>query len=139
MNFSTNISVYGQSHEHLSDFAFVNMANVTLVRHDSYFSHVKSALKQDTLTALRQAPMDLPDSVLKRDEDMASLKTKVGPMDSPVVGGTIVFTPTRGWINRHRKSGKPTWKQLGRLSKKKGGCQSIKFSSRPARGQPSYK
>ena len=38
--------------EHLSDFAFVSMANVTLVRLDSYLAQVKSGLKQDTLAAL---------------------------------------------------------------------------------------
>ena len=39
---------------------FVFMANVTLVRRDSYLAHVKSGLKQDTLPALCQTALDLP-------------------------------------------------------------------------------
>ena len=37
--------------------------------------------------------------------------TRVGPMDSPVVGGTIVSTLTRGWITSHRN--KSLVNQLG--------------------------
>ena len=58
---------------HLSDFAFVSMANMTLLRRDSYLAHVKSELKQDSLAALRQAPLDLPtlfpDPVLRKAEE----------------------------------------------------------------------
>ena len=46
--------------EHLSDFIFVYMANITLCRKDSYLAHVKSGLKKDTLASLHQAPLDLP-------------------------------------------------------------------------------
>ena len=59
--------------EHLSDSAFVSMANVTLVRWDSCLAHVKCSLKQDTLAALHQAPLGLitlfPDSVLRKAEE----------------------------------------------------------------------
>ena len=48
--------------EHLSDFVFVSMANVTLGRRDSYLALVKCGLKQDTLAALHQAPLDLQPS-----------------------------------------------------------------------------
>ena len=61
MNFSTSVTqCVAKAMEHLSDFAFVSMANMTLVRRDSYLAHVKFGLKQDTLTDLRQAPLDLP-------------------------------------------------------------------------------
>ena len=74
MNFSTSIThCVAKAMEHLSDFTFVSMANVTLCKRDSYLAHLKSGLKQDTVAALRQAPLDLPtlflDSVLKRAED----------------------------------------------------------------------
>ena len=70
MNFSTSITqCVPKAMEHLSDFTFVSMANLTLFRRDSHLAHVKSALKQDTLAALSQAPLDfpilLPDSVEK--------------------------------------------------------------------------
>ena len=48
--------------------AFVSIGNVTLVRRDSYLRNAKAGLKQDTPTALCQAPLDLhtlsPDCVL---------------------------------------------------------------------------
>ena len=67
--------------EHLSDFTFVSMVNLTLWRRDSYLAHVKSRLKQDTLAALRQAPLDLPtlfpNTVLKRaEEDIGRFEEK---------------------------------------------------------------
>ena len=38
--------------EHLSDFVFVSMANLTLARQDSYLSHLRTGIKLDTLAAL---------------------------------------------------------------------------------------
>ena len=63
--------------EHLTDFVFVNMANTTLLRRDSYFSYLKAGVKVDTLTALRSVPLELdtlfPDSVIKQaEEDIAN-------------------------------------------------------------------
>ena len=92
MNFSTSITqCVAKAMEHLLDFACVSMANVTLIRRDSYLAHVKSRLKQDTLAALRQAPLDLPtlfpDSELKRTSVV--LRTRVSHIVSPVAGGTI--------------------------------------------------
>ena len=54
---------------------------MTLVRSDFYLAHVKSGLKQDTLAALRQAPLDLPtlfpDSVLRKaEEDISKFEDK---------------------------------------------------------------
>ena len=43
--------------EHLTDFVFVTMENLTLVRRDSYLSHVKNGIKHDTLAALRPGPL----------------------------------------------------------------------------------
>ena len=67
--------------EHLSNFVFVSMANVTLVRRDFHLAHAKSGLKQDTLAALCQAPLDLPtlfpDSVLRKtEEDISKFEDK---------------------------------------------------------------
>ena len=54
MNFSTSITqCTAKAMEYLSDFAFVSMANVTLVRRDSYLAHVKSGLKQDISSPTR--------------------------------------------------------------------------------------
>ena len=48
-----------KSMEHLTDFVFVNMANTTLLRRDSYLSYLKAGVKADTLNALRSAPLQL--------------------------------------------------------------------------------
>ena len=74
MNFKATITqCMSKAMEHLSDFTFVSMVNVTLVRRDSYLAYVKSSLKQDTLAALHQAPLDLPtlfpDSVLRQAKE----------------------------------------------------------------------
>ena len=58
MDFNSSIcQAMAKTMEHLSDFVFVSMANLTLARRDSYLSHVKSRIKPDTLVALRTAPL----------------------------------------------------------------------------------
>ena len=56
-----------------SDFVFILMANITLVKIDSYRDHLSSCIKQDTLATLRTAPLHLatlyPDDVYKKAED----------------------------------------------------------------------
>ena len=74
MSFNSSIAqCMAKTMEHLSDFAFVSMYNFSLACRDSYMAHMKSGIKQDTLTSLRQAPMDLPtlfpDSLMKKAED----------------------------------------------------------------------
>ena len=94
MYFSTSITqCLAKAMAHLSFFAFVSMANVTLISRNSYLDHVKSGLKKDTLAALNQAP-------LKRI--LVDLRTRVGPMDCPVARGTIDFTLTNGRTDKHR-------------------------------------
>ena len=66
-----------RSIEHLTDFVFVNMANLTLIRRDSYLSYLKAGIKADALAALCTTPLHLttlfPDSVTKQaEEDIAS-------------------------------------------------------------------
>ena len=41
--------------KHLSDFVFMFMANVTLVRRDTYLEHLRSGSKLETLVSLRNA------------------------------------------------------------------------------------
>ena len=56
---------------------FVNIANTTLLRRDSYLFYLKAGVKADTLNALRSAPLELdtlfPDAVIKQaEEDIAN-------------------------------------------------------------------
>ena len=59
--------------EHLTEFVFVNMANATLLRRDSYMAYLKAGVKADTLNALRTSPLHLdtlfPDSCVKKAEE----------------------------------------------------------------------
>ena len=58
--------------EHLTDFIFVNMANTTLLRRDSYLSYLKAGVKADTLNALRSAPLELDTLIKQAEEDIAA-------------------------------------------------------------------
>ena len=71
-----------KSMKHLTDFVFVNMANVTLLRRDSYLAYLKAGIKADTLAALRTAPLHLstlfPDSVINKQRKTSPTMIKVG-------------------------------------------------------------
>ena len=74
MDFNSSIcQAMAKSMEHLTDFVFVNMANVTLLRRDSYLAYLKAGIKADTLAALRTAPLHIstlfPDTVIKQAEE----------------------------------------------------------------------
>ena len=68
MSFAT-----GKSLQHLSDFTFTQMANLTLVRRDSYLEHLKQGVKPDTFSALRNCPLNgyalFPDAIIRKAED----------------------------------------------------------------------
>ena len=82
MDFNASIcQAMAKTMEHLSDFVFISMANLTLLRRDSYLSHVRSGIKPDTLTALRTASLQhatlILDRVLKKaEEDISNYDSK---------------------------------------------------------------
>ena len=61
----------------LSEGVFVNVANLTLARRDSYLEYIKAGIKQDTLTSLRTAPLHL--SALFPDHIIANVATLSPP------------------------------------------------------------
>ena len=68
----------------LSDGVFVNVANLTLARRDSYLDFVRSGIKQDTLMALRSAPLHMsalfPDHMIaKAEEEIRHFEDKRTP------------------------------------------------------------
>ena len=68
--------------EHLSEFVLINVANITLAGRDAFLAHIKTGIKQDTLSALRQAqihlPILFPDQILKKaKEDIGQHQNKV--------------------------------------------------------------
>ena len=86
--------------EHLSEFVFINVANMTLARRDSYLTHVKAGIKCDSLSALRQAPIHLnklfPDQILKKaEEDIPQHENKVTQHSLPPATKRSVSTLTK--------------------------------------------
>ena len=125
--------------EHLTDFVFISIGKLTLAHRDAYLNHLKTGIKPDNLSALRTVllhiPTLFPDSVIKRaEEEIAHYKNK-GHASSSCGKGQ--FHP---YEHQDKRSEKPAWKKgngKGRYRKNKG--RSSNFSSRPAKGQQSYK
>ena len=82
MDFNASITqAAAKTMEHLSDFVFIFMGNITLARRDAYLSHLRTGIKPDTLNALRAGPLHIntlfPDSVVKKaEEDIAHFESK---------------------------------------------------------------
>ena len=146
MDFNSSITqAAAKSMEHLSEFVFVTMGNLTLVRRDAYLSHLRTGIEPDTLTALRSAPLHIstlfPDSVIKRaEEDIAQLESKGHVGGSHNKGRYHPYErQDKRSVNRDSRSEKPAWKTIGRKQFKRGRGRTTTFSSRPAKGQQSYK
>ena len=127
MDFNSSITqAAAKSMEHLSEFIFISMSNLTLVRRDAYLSHLRTGIKPDTLTSLRTAPLHIstlfPDSIIKRaEEDIAQFESK----------GHSGSTHSKGWyhpygrqdkrsVNKDSRSVKPAWKTIGRKQSRRG-------------------
>ena len=144
MDFNSGITqAMAKTLEHLTDFVFVTVANTTLARRDSYLSHLKAGIKPDTLASLRTAPLNLatlfPEDALKQaEQDIATFESK-GQVQSGKKGR---FHPYERTDRRSdsKKSERPAWKNMGyRGQSKKGRGKASYYSSRPAKGQQSYK
>ena len=146
LDFNASISqAAAKSMEHLSDFVFITMGNLTLVRRDAYLSHLRTGIKQDTLTALRTAPLHLstllPDATIKRaEEDIAQFESKGQSTSGHGKGRYHPYErPEKKSSNRDSRPDKPAWKTIGKRQYRKGKGRPTSFSSRPAKGQQSYK
>ena len=57
----------------INDGVFINLANLTLARRDSYLEYIKAGIKQDMLTSLRTAPLHMsalfPDHIISKAEE----------------------------------------------------------------------
>ena len=95
MEFNSSITqAAAKAMEHLTDFVFITMGNLTLARRDAYLNHVKNGIKPDTLAALRTAPLHIstlfPDTAIKWAEEEIALYDNKG--QSTKSG----FTPMKG-------------------------------------------
>ena len=144
MDFNSSITQsMAKTLEHLTDFVFVTVANITLARRDSYLSHLKLGIKPDTFAALRMGPLHIPtlflDSALKQaEQDIANFESK-GQTQSGKKGR---FHPYERQYKHSdfRKQDRSAWKNIGNKGQhKKSKAKASYYSSRPAKGQQSYK
>ena len=142
-SFNQNVSfAMGKSLQHLSDFTFTQMANLTLVCRDSYLEHLKPGVKPDTFSALRNCPLNgyalFPDAVIRKaEEDIAQHETAkrtsqpgsgCGGFAGSNKRGQNRFQPySTGWRNQDSmksssNSGKdiPAWKSFGGRGRQRG-------------------
>ena len=143
--FNSSISqAMAKTMEHLSDFVFVTVANSTLARRDAYLSHLKAGIKPDTLASLRTAPLQMstlfPDETLKQaEQDVANFETKSQPPSGTKKGRFHPYDRTDKRSD-NRKQDRPAWKNLGYHGQsKRGRGKASHYTSRPAKGQQSYK
>ena len=120
MDFNESIcKAMAKTMKHLNDFVFVSMANLILVKQDSYLSHLKSGIMPDTLAALRIAPLQMatliPNNVLKiAEEDIAIFQSK-GHSRSYHKKGHYHSCERQEKRQDNSKSDKPAWKNRYRI------------------------
>ena len=149
MNFNSSITqAAAKAMECLTDFVFITMGNTTLARRDVYLSHLKIGIKPDTLTAFRTAPLQIgtlfPNTVIKRAEEEIAHYDNKGQSSSSYGRSKGRYHPyervdKKSEGRSESKQDRPAWKNIGRRQFKKGKGRSANFSSRPAKGQQSYK
>ena len=130
----------------LSDGVFVNMANLTLARRDSYLDFVWSGIKHDTLMSLRPAPLHMsalfPDHIIaKAEEEIRHFEDKRTP--GPTRKAPRYHPYAQSTKQHHQQSEQtptlPAWKQLRRRGHRSTRGKASSFSQRPAKTQKQYK
>ena len=82
MDFNASITpAAAKTMEHISEFLFISMGNLTLARRDAYLNHIKGGVKPDTVAALGTAPLHIPtlfpDNIIKQaEEEIAHFEAK---------------------------------------------------------------
>ena len=106
--------------EHLSEFIFISMGNLTIVRRDAYLNRLRTGIEPDTLTALRTAPLHIstlfPDSIIKRaEEDIAQFEAKGHSGSTHSKGQYHPYErQDKRSVTKDSRSDKPAWKTIGR-------------------------
>ena len=141
MDFNASITqAAAKTMEHLTEFVFISMGNITLARRDAYLSHLRTGIKPDTLNALRTGPLHIntlfPDSALRKaEEDMVSFESK----GQSSAGRNKGRSDKRVDNRNEAKPDRPAWKNINRRQFKRGKSRASNYTSRPAKGQQSYK
>ena len=145
MDFNASITqAAAKTMEHLTEFVFISMGNLTLSRRDEYLNHLKSGIKLDTLSALRAALLHIltlfPDFVIKRaEEEIAHYENKGQASSSRGKGRYHPYEceNKRSDSRSDNRTEKPAWKniQFGKVSYRKNKRCASNFSSLLAKGQ----
>ena len=131
----------------LSEDVFISMANFTLARRDSYLEYLHAGVKQDNLTALRTAPIQLhslfPDNLLIKAEEEVSRSEErhsAGQSNRKPVHFHPYASNDRSSHQPDRKPSVPAWKQIRERQQGRKGCgKPSTFSQKPAKGYKSRK
>ena len=103
----------------LSKGVFINMANFTLARRDSYLDYLHAGVKQDTVNALRMSPVHLnalfPEQLIaKAEEEISKSEERHSSGTSHRQQNRFHPYPASDKSTGHhdRKSTLPAWKQI---------------------------
>ena len=123
----------------LSDGVFINVANLTLARRDSYLEYLKAGIKHDILKSLRTAPIHmsalfLAHIISKAEEDICRHEEKgtFGPRNLKV--STPIVKATRQQQDSDQKPGPPAWKQIRRPGQRSNRGKASCYTQPPAKG-----
>ena len=131
----------------LSEAVFINMANFTLARRDSYLDYLHAGVKQDTVNALRTSPVHL--NTLFPDQLIAKAEEEISKSEERRSSGTI--HQHQGRFHPYAASDKSTshhtdkknvaaWKQIkDKQQARRGRGKASTFSQKPAKGSKSHK
>ena len=113
---------------------FINMANFTLARRDSYLDYLHSGVMQDTVNALRTSPVHLnalfPDQLIAKAEEEISKteeRRSLGTSHRQQNRFHPYSASDKSTSHHDRKSTLPAWKQIRQKTSNKPG----KVVSRP--------
>ena len=138
--FNRSISqVMARTMQDLSEGIFINMANFTLARRDSYLDYLHAGVKQDTVNALRTSPVHL--NALFPDQLITKAEEEISRNDERRSSGTSHrqqnrFRPypasDRSTTHHDRKPTLPAWKQIkDKQQARKGRGKASTFSQKP--------
>ena len=146
--FSWSISqAMARTMQDLSEGVFINMANFTLARNDSYLDYLHAGVKQDTVNALRTSPVHLnslfPDQLItKAEEEICRSEERCSSGTSHRHQGRFhpYAASDKSTGHHDRKSTLPAWKQIkDKQQARKGLGKASTFSQKPAKGSKSHK
>ena len=129
----------------LSEAVFINIANFTLARRDSYLDYLHAGVKQDTVNALRTSPVHLnalfPDQLIDKAEE------KISKSEERCLSGTShqhqgrfhPYAASDKSTGHHDKKNVPAWKQIKDKQQARSCGKASTFSQKPAKGSKSHR